>query len=142
MRVSEIVRKRVRHPRIPMTPDNPNISIPPPLPSSPEAAALPPLPKPSDESRAHTALGAGACAPANPAPRFLRSMLGDGAGNVSAMRVVFVLAVLIVTLTWAIISVRAGVLQPLPGGVPAVIAILTGGKLWQNGQENDLSDSE
>jgi hypothetical protein len=73
---------------------------------------------------------------------FLRSMLGDGDGNISSMRVVFFIVALIIALTWAVISIRAGALQPLPSGVPSILAILTGGKLWQNSQENQIPTAE
>ena len=121
-----------------MTPDNPNLPIPPAsamhgaLGSTyREAAALPSIPPPgADLHYSVTDLH----------PGFVRSMVGDGEGNISAMRVVFVVVVLIVAVTWSALSIRNGALQPLPPGVVAALTALIGGKLWQNHQENSPSN--
>lgn len=72
---------------------------------------------------------------------FLRSALGDGEGNVSAFRVVFVLVAVIFAIAWAVVSIRAGALAPIPNGSALIFAILTGGKIIQNSQENGSQDS-
>lgn len=100
--------------------------------ATPEAAALPPLPP----------TGSPADAPlARIETSFVRSLFGES-GDVSSMRAVFVLATLLIVLAWAVISVHAGALQPLPESIVAALGILTGGKLWQNSQEASSSKSE
>lgn len=66
----------------------------------------------------------------NAAP-FLQRVLSDSGGNASSMRVAMLLAIAVVLAAWVTVSVKTGVLVPLPDSVVTLLAILTGGKLAQ-----------
>ena len=68
--------------------------------------------------------------------QFLNSMLSDGQGNTSTMRVVTLLVVLAVLIPYVVNSVRTGIAPVFTPDQLEILGIVLGAKLVQNGQEN------
>lgn len=67
--------------------------------------------------------------------RFLE-FLGQN-GNSSAMRLIFVIGVFAIIGVWVWISLIKMEIQALDSSLLGVIAVLTGGKIWQKKLEKD-----
>lgn len=65
----------------------------------------------------------------------LFSMLSDGAGNVSTLRVILLLFVVYVLALHLVLSIKTGVAVPFSGDELSALGILLGSKLIQNHQE-------
>lgn len=65
--------------------------------------------------------------------------LGDGQGNISSMRIVFMLLVLAVIVPKVVLAIKSGVPPTWVEGDFAVLAIAFGGKTIQNVQEKPSS---
>lgn len=59
------------------------------------------------------------------------------AESVSTMRVCSLLVVLLVLGTWAVVSIKAGAMQPFSPELAALIVGTLGIKTWQRGKESE-----
>ena len=66
----------------------------------------------------------------------IASMLSDGAGNVSTLRVILFLFVIYILSLHLILAFHTGAAVPFTGDEMTVLGILCGSKLVQNQQEN------
>jgi len=71
---------------------------------------------------------------------FLASMLSDGAGNTSTLRVVILLFVAYVLALHLALSVKTGAMVPFTGDELSLLGILLGTKLVQNQQEKNAGE--
>ncbi len=55
----------------------------------------------------------------------------DSSGQMSSMRVVFILVALIIFGVWGYISVETKMLTPIPDDIQVVLAAIFGGKIFQ-----------
>ncbi|MDD5349487.1 MAG: hypothetical protein PHQ12_04675 [Chthoniobacteraceae bacterium] len=76
-------------------------------------------------------ISAAAPAIAEIAAPFFSRLLSDAAGNPSSMRLLLLVSWGAVIVPWAVLSIRAGALQPLPESVVALLSLPLAGKLWQ-----------
>jgi hypothetical protein len=67
--------------------------------------------------------------------------LQDDNGNLSSMRLAFLLWVVGVLLIWGIASLKAGELKIIPDSVTTIVGVLMGGKVMQKFGEQSSSKS-
>lgn len=67
-------------------------------------------------------------------------IFSDDVGNLSCMRIVFVLVVVVILINWTIINIITGELNPLDWGAVAAIVGMGGTKAYQKSSESERPD--